>query len=122
PLHLTDFMRTTAGRTRILLMHTYPFHRHAGYLAQMFEHVFMDVGLAVNHSGIASEHIVAESLAVAPLRKVLYSSDAWGLPELHLLGSWLFRRALGRVLGHWVGAGDWSIDDARHAIARIGRE
>ena len=77
-----------------MLLHTYPFQRTAGYLAQMFAHVYVDVGLAVNHTGAASDRIIAESLELAPFRKVLFSSDAWGLPELHLLGSWLFRRGL----------------------------
>ena len=68
----------------------------------MFPHVYTDIGLGVNHTGIQSEQLVAETLEVAPFRKILFSSDAWGLPELHLLGSWLFRRGLSRVLGRWV--------------------
>ncbi len=42
------------------------------------------------------------------------------LPELHLLGSWLFRRGLSRVIGGWVMAGDWSIADAERVIGLIG--
>ena len=103
-----------------MLLHTYPFQRKAGYLAQMFGHVHMDVGLAVNHTGAASDRIIAESLELAPFRKVLFSSDAWGLPELHLLGSWLFRRGLARVLGGWVMSGDWSLQDALRIIGDIG--
>jgi uncharacterized protein len=122
PLLLTDFIRAVAGRCQVLLLHTYPFHRHAGYLTQMFEHVAMDIGLGVNHSGVQSEQLIAESLEVAPLRRILFSSDAWGLPELHLLGSWLFRRGLSRVLGRWVRAGDWSAADAVRAIELIGSE
>jgi predicted TIM-barrel fold metal-dependent hydrolase len=102
------------------MLHTYPFHRHAGYLAQMFGHVHMDVGLALHHTGAASDRIVAESLELAPLTRILFSSDAWGLPELHLLGSWLFRRGLARTLGAWVAAGDWSLDDARRTVELIG--
>ncbi len=120
PLLLTGFIKATQGRTQILLLHTYPYHRQAGYLAQMFPHVYTDIGLGVNHTGIQSEQLVAEMLEVAPFRKILFSSDAWGLPELHLLGSWLFRRGLSRVLGRWVAAGDWSLDDARRAIGLIG--
>jgi predicted TIM-barrel fold metal-dependent hydrolase len=121
-LLLTGFIRATLGRTRILLLHTYPFHRQSGYLAQMFPHVYTDIGLGVNHTGIQSEQLVAEMLEVAPFRKILFSSDAWGLPELHLLGSWLFRRALSRVLGRWVAAGDWSLADARLAVELIGSQ
>ena len=123
PALLTDFLRATEAVCPVLLLHTYPFQRNAGYLAQMFAHVYVDVGLAVNHSGAASDRIIAETLEMAPFRKVLFSSDAWGLPELHLLGSWLFRRGLSRVIGGWVADGDWSLRDAERAIdAARGRQ
>ena len=119
PALLTRFLRATEGLCPVMLLHTYPFQRTAGYLAQVFGHVYVDVGLAVNHTGAASDHIIRESLELAPMRKVLFSSDAWGLPELHLLGSWLFRRGLSRVLGTWVTSGDWSLADARRCIEAI---
>ncbi len=117
---LTGFLRATEALCPVMLLHTYPFHRQAGYLAQMFAHVHVDVGLAVNHTGAGSDRVIAESLELAPFRKVLFSSDAWGLPELHLLGSWLFRRGLSRILGAWVTAGDWAVADAEAVIEAIG--
>ncbi|MEZ4595691.1 MAG: amidohydrolase family protein [Chloroflexota bacterium] len=122
PSLLTPFLRRTEGVCPVMLLHTYPFHRTAGYLAQMFGHVHVDVGLAVNHTGVASDRIVAESLELAPLTRVLFSSDAWGLPELVLLGSLLFRRGLARALGRWVADGDWPLGDAIRAVELIGRE
>jgi predicted TIM-barrel fold metal-dependent hydrolase len=122
PLLLTDFIRATEGQSQILLLHTYPFHRNAGYLAQMFPHVFLDVGLGINYAGAAAPNIVAESLELAPFSKVLFSSDAWGAPELHLLGSWLWRRSMARILGDWVVHGDWSRDDAEQVVHLIGGE
>jgi predicted TIM-barrel fold metal-dependent hydrolase len=122
PLLLTSFLRRTVGRCSVMLLHNYPFHRSAGYLAQVFPHVFLDVGLALHHAGASSDRIVAESLELAPFTKVLFSSDGWGLPELHWLGSWLFRRGMARVIGSWVADGDWSLDDARRVIELIGRE
>jgi predicted TIM-barrel fold metal-dependent hydrolase len=122
PLLMTDFIRATEDVCPVLLLHNYPYHRNAGYLAQMFHHVFMDVGLAVNHSGAQSGQVIAESLEVAPLTKVLFSSDAWGLPELHLIGSWLFRRGIARVIGSWVARDDWSLADAERTIRLIGSE
>ncbi len=122
PTLLTPFLRQTEGLCPVLLLHTYPFHRDAGYLAQMFGHVHVDVGLAVHHTGVASERVIAESLELAPLTRVLFSSDAWGLPELHFLGAFLFRRGLARTLGRWVADGDWSLADADRAIGLIGRQ
>jgi hypothetical protein len=122
PLLLTAFLRETEGRAPILLLHTYPFQRSAGYLAQMFPHVYLDVGLAINYAGAAAASIVAESMELAPFSKLLFSSDAWGAPELHLLGSWLWRRATARILGEWVARGDWSRDDAERAVRLIAGE
>lgn len=122
PSLLTPFLRRTEGLCPVMLLHTYPFHRTAGYLAQMFGHVHVDVGLAVHHTGVASERIIAESLELSPLSRVLFSSDAWGLPEVALLGSLLFRRGLSRTLGRWVADGDWSLDDAVRATQLIGRD
>ena len=121
PALMTDFLRATETVCPVMLLHTYPFQRSAGYLAQMFGHVYVDVGLAVNHTGAASDRVIAESLELAPFRKVLFSSDAWGLPELHLLGSWLFRRGLSRVLGGMGHRGGLVASRMReHVIRRIG--
>jgi hypothetical protein len=119
PLRLTPFLRATQDRgTPILLLHNYPFHRHAGYLAQVFEHVFMDVGLALHNVGALGRTLLAESLELVPFGKMLYSSDAFGLPELYQLGSTLFRRGLSSVLSDLVGAGELTEPDA-HRIARL---
>jgi uncharacterized protein len=122
PLLLTGFLRATEGRASILLLHTYPFQRGAGYLAQMYPHVYLDVGLAINYAGAASTAIVRESMELAPFTKLLFSSDAWGAPELHLLGSWLFRRSMARLLGDWVARGDWSRADAERVIELVASE
>jgi uncharacterized protein len=113
PLLLTAFLRATAPYgVPVLLLHNYPFHRHAAYLAQVFDHVFMDLGLAVHNTGPMARTLVAETLELAPFGKLLYSSDAFGLPELYLLGSLLFRRALSDVLIDLVSTDEMSADDA----------
>ncbi len=59
-------------------------------------------------------------MELAPFAKQLYSSDAYGLPELHYLGSLLWRRAMSLVLGAWLRRGDWSLDDATRVADLIG--
>ena len=123
PLLLLPLLRQPAvARVPVMLLHCYPFHRQAGYLAQAFPNVHCDVGLAINHVGARSVEIVAESLELAPFARQLYSSDAWGPPELHLLGAVLWRRAMARVLGRWVREGDWTLADAVRVVGMIGRE
>lgn len=119
PLLLTGFLRATQERgVPVLLLHNYPFHRHAAYLAQVFGHVFMDVGLAVHNTGALSRGIIAEALELVPFGKLVYSSDAFGLAELYYLGSLLFRRGLARVLGELVDDGEMASSDAEH-LARL---
>jgi uncharacterized protein len=123
PLLLTDFLRLAepAG-TPVVLLHCYPFHREAGYLAQMFPNAFFDVGEAVNYLGTQSQQLVAESLELGPFGKQLFSSDAWGPSELHYLGAHLWRRAMTKVLGRYVGDGDWSVQTAIRVATMVGVE
>jgi uncharacterized protein len=120
PLRLTGLLRATrATGVPVVLLHNYPFHRSAGYLAQVFPHVFVDVGLALHNVGRRSGAVLAELLELAPFGKVLFSSDAFGLGELYLLAATLFRRALGRFLAAGVADDDWTPGDARRIAAAI---
>jgi uncharacterized protein len=114
--------RPEVAAVPIMLLHCYPYHREAGYLAQSFNNVYFDVGLALNHVGARATAIVAESLELAPFAKQLYSSDAWGPAELHYLGAHLWRHAITEIAGGWVSAGDWSAADAQRVITMIGRD
>ena len=103
----------------MLLLHNYPFHRHAAYLAQVFDHVFMDVGLAVHNTGALSRRIIQETLELVPFGKLLHSSDAFGLAELYHLGTLLFRRGLHDALTRLVGRDELSDGDARTIGAQV---
>lgn len=108
PLLLTDFLRLTRETgARVMLLHCYPFHREAGYLAQVFPHVYFDVGLAINYTGSRSDEIIAETLELAPFHKILFSSDAFGAAELYHLGALLFRRGLARALDTFAERDGW---------------
>lgn len=123
PLLLTGLLRAIEPTgIPVLLLHNYPFHRHAGYLAQVFSNVFLDVGLATHNLGRGSRRLVAEALELAPFGKVLYSSDAFALPELYYLGAELFRRALGAFLETGVDQDAWSADDAVRVARMIGAD
>ena len=99
PLLLSPLLRAIqpAG-VPVMLLHNYPYHREAGYLAQVFPHVYVDVGLATHNLGTRATALLAEALELAPFGKFLYSSDAFGLPELYYLSAALFRRALSDFL------------------------
>ena len=120
PLLLTPLLRATAGTgTRIMLLHNYPFQRHAGYLAQVFDHVFVDVGLALHNIGSRASVVLAELLELAPFGSVLFSSDAFGLSELYHVAVASFRRALGSVLDDGLQRQEWSAAEAERIAGLI---
>ena len=123
PLLMTDFLRATQGRgVPVMLLHCYPFQRQAGYLSQIFPHVYLDVGEAVHYTGARSRAVLAEALELAPFGKLLFSSDGWGPAELHYLGALLWRRGMSSVLNGFVAAGEWSAADALRVAGLIGSE
>ena len=123
PLRLTRFLRATEKYgVPVLLLHNYPFHRQAAYLAQVFSHVFIDIGLAVHNTGALSQTLIHETLELVPFGKLLFSSDAYGLAEFYLLGAGLFRRGLSAVLDQMIKESEMTSQDADHAASLIARD
>lgn len=122
PVRLTDLLRATrAIGVPIMLLHNYPYHRQAAYLAQVFPHVFVDAGLATHNAGRRGGAILAELLEVAPFGKVLYSSDAFGLAEHYYLGAVGFRNGLSAFLDAGIADGSWTPADAERVTDLIGQ-
>jgi predicted TIM-barrel fold metal-dependent hydrolase len=113
PALLTDWLHLTAGTIPVLFLHCWPYQRQAGYLAAVFEHVYLDVGLTLHHVGpVRARAVLAEALEITPFRKLLYSSDAYGLAEFYGLGALAFRRGLGDLLQDRVDADELGLPDA----------
>ncbi|HWB67840.1 MAG TPA: amidohydrolase family protein [Mycobacteriales bacterium] len=107
PSQFTPWVRELEGRgVDVVFLHCYPYHRQAGYLANVFPNVYFDVGCMAHYTGPSAGTVIAEALELAPYPKQLYSSDGFGLAEFVYLGAVLFRRHLDRVLDGWVDAGD----------------
>lgn len=120
PLLLTDLIRATApSGVPIMLLHNYPYHRNAAYLAQVFPHVYLDLGLTIPNVGYRAGAIITETLELAPFNKFLFSSDAFGLPELYHVGALMFRRGLSRFLTAAVAEDHMTSDDALHIAEMI---
>lgn len=120
PLLLTPLLRASAPLgVPIMLLHNYPFQRSAGYLAQVFDHVFVDVGLTLHNVGSRADAVFAELLELAPLGSVLFSSDAFGLPELYAVATTVFRRALGAFVDDGIAREYWSAADAERMVRMI---
>lgn len=123
PTLMTDFIRAVRPLgVDLMLLHCYPYHRQASYLAHVYPHVYMDVGCIVHYVGPRAPDILAESLELSPFHKTLFSSDAYGLPELYLVAVRGFRLAWRTVVGRWVADGAWSGADAWRVEQLIGRK
>ena len=122
PSRLTPFIREAeAWQFPITLLHCYPFHRHAGLMAENFPYVYFDVGFVQNWSGPSYQRIMDEALELVPFTKQLYSSDAFGLSELYYLGAMRFRTSVARTLGRWIDDDELPAAEAERIIDLIGR-
>lgn len=120
PLLMTELIRSaTDTGARFALLHCYPYHREAGYLADVFPHVYFDVGLGINYTGSRSHAVIAESLELAPFGKILFSSDAWGAPELYYLGVRLYLRGMTQALQTFQDLDGWPIVECERVAQMI---
>jgi predicted TIM-barrel fold metal-dependent hydrolase len=123
PALAQPFLDSTVDRgVPIVLLHAYPYHRSAGWLAQVYPHVYLDVGLTMTHLGLRADAVLAEFLELAPFGKVLFSTDAYQLPELFQVGAAQFQHSLRRLLDGWVGDGAIGRGDADRIERQVSGE
>ncbi len=125
PLHLRAVLEDPAyrGMPVVLLHECYPYTREGGYLAAVYGNVYLDLSYGIPF--LSLEEMAAftrAALGVAPVSKLMYSSDGVGVPELHWMSAHDGRRVLGRVLGKAVAAGDLTRAEAEAAGLAILRE
>jgi len=121
PALLQPFLAAAEGRAvPVVLLHCYPYHRQAGWLAQVYPHVYVDVGLTVGQVGAGAGAVLAEFCELTPFSKLLFSTDGYALPELYLVGAAQFRHGFGRLLDAWVADGAMPADEGRRVAAMVG--
>jgi uncharacterized protein len=103
----------------VLLHAAYPYVRELSYLASLYPNVHLDLGLAIPHVASDLPAVVRQALSLAPTSRVLFSSDASGLPELYWLAARWGRRALGTVLEELVQGNALGTDEAFEVAADI---
>ncbi|KAK4583073.1 hypothetical protein RGQ29_026022 [Quercus rubra] len=122
PLHLRTLLEDKRfSKCRIVLLHaSYPFSKEASYLASVYSQVYLDFGLAVPklsvHGMISS---VKELLELAPIKKVMFSTDGYAFPETFYLGAKQAREVVFSVLRDACVDGDLSIAEAIEASKDI---
>src|SRR3712207_3538716 len=86
PLHLRAVLERPnyRGMPVVLLHGCYPYTRKGGYLAAVYEHVYLDLSYGIPLLGYGEMlSFTREALGVAPTSKLVYSSDGIVVPELH---------------------------------------
>ena len=98
-LHHPDYR----GMPVVLLHECYPYTRQGGYLAAVYENVYLDLSYGIPLLGYGEMlSFTRAALGVAPTSKLMYSSDGIGVPELHWMSAIDGRRVLGDALGELV--------------------
>ncbi|MFB6889834.1 amidohydrolase family protein [Kitasatospora sp. NPDC056327] len=123
PSLLAGFVRAAEpSGVPLVLLHGYPYHRQAAWLAQAFPLVYADLGLTASYVGPRVAAVLGEMLELVPFGKLLFSTDAYGLPELYLVGAAQFRHGLGTLLDGWRADGACTAADAERLARGIAAE
>lgn len=122
PLHLRKILEDDRFvDSRIVLLHaSYPFSREASHLSSIYHQVYLDFGLAIPklsvHGMIST---LKELLELAPIKKVMFSTDGCAFPETFYLGAQRAREVVFSVLRDACNEGDLSIPEAVEAVKDI---
>ena len=118
PLYLRAVLERREYRAmQVVLLHeSYPYTQQGAYLATVYENVYLDLSYGIPYLGYHEMlAFTRAALSVAPFSKLLYSSDAVGVPEIHWVSALNGRSILGQVLGESVVHGDLSTTEAEKA-------
>ena len=125
PLYLRPVLQRPdyRGLPVVLLHECYPYTRQGGYLAAVYENVYLDLSYGIPPLGYGEMlSFTRQALGVAPTSKLVYSSDGIGVPELHWISAIDGRRAIGQALGEMIAHGELSLPEAEAAGESILRD
>lgn len=103
----------------VLLHASYPYVRELGYLAAIYPNVWMDVGLAIPHVSSEIPAIWRQALGLTPTSKILFSTDAYSIPEIYWLAARWGRWGLAKVLGELIEIGALTEGEALEAATQM---
>jgi predicted TIM-barrel fold metal-dependent hydrolase len=125
PLQLRNVLEERAyrGMPVVLLHSCWPYVREGGYLASVYGNAHLDLSYAIPFLSVGEmREMTRAALGVAPVSKLMYSSDGARVPELHWLGARDGRRVLAAALDELVADGDVDAGAARAAGEAVLRD
>lgn len=104
PLHLFEVIADEKlGKAKLVLVHAgYPFVEEAGYLANNFPNVYIDLSEMFPFVATGMKNTVLQLLYMAPTTKIMYGSDGYNIPELFWISAIWGKKAISDALDDLV--------------------
>jgi len=107
PLHLINIItHPELNNAKIVLIHSgYPYVEEAGYLANQYPNVYIDISEMNPFISIGVKNKVLSLLEMAPVTKIMYGSDGFNIPEVFWIAALIGREAISQALDHLIKRG-----------------
>jgi hypothetical protein len=103
----------------VLLHASYPYVRELGYLASLYSNVWMDLGLAIPFATVDIPSVRRQALSLTATSKILFSTDAYSIPDIYWLAARWGRWGLSQVLDELIALGAFTQAEALEAAHQI---
>jgi hypothetical protein len=120
PLGLQSLIRAYPNVCFVLLHASWPFCKEASWLASSYANVYIDFGeIQPQLSRQALRQSLADVMSMAPLNKLMASTDGHCWPETYYISSLNFREVLGDVLEQLLADGDLTFEEVFPIVTGI---
>ena len=121
PLHMRPLFESSRYKNVpfVLLHASYPYVRELGYLASLYSNVWMDLGLAVPFATVDIPSVWRQALSLTPTSKILFSTDAYSIPDIFWLACRWGRWGLAQVLDELMTIGAFTQEEAFNVAHQI---
>jgi hypothetical protein len=121
PLHMRPLFESDKYKhvPFVLLHASYPYVRELGYLASLYSNVWMDLGLAIPFATVDIPAVWRQALSLTATSKILFSTDAYSLPDIYWLAARWGRWGLTQVLEELIAMGAFTREEALDAAHQI---
>jgi predicted TIM-barrel fold metal-dependent hydrolase len=121
PLHLRAVLerRDYQAMPVVLLHESYPYSQLGAYLAAIYPHVYFDLSYTIPFvDRLEMVAFTRQALSVAPMSKLVYSTDGIYIPEMYWAGALRARSVIGQVLQEMIDADEIDEQNA-YRFARL---
>ena len=121
PLHMRPLFESNRYKNVpfVLLHASYPYVRELGYLASLYSNVWMDLGLAVPFATLDIPSVWRQALSLTPTSKILFSTDAYSIPDIYWLAARWGRWGLAQVLDQLIALEAFTYEEAHETAHQI---